>query len=194
MNGGTSSRRHLLVGITGTPASGKSTFASSLSKATGMRKIEINAVLGGSSSLYRRSKAGERVAKLKPLERRLRSLTAGTDAILVGHLAQELDLPYDCMIVVRAGIRTLADRMRARGYNLPKTRENLACEALDCCAPAGARRCGDVFEVETDREKAAMVRAVVLGSWRTGLRPLRRRKNKMPQFAAFIRKNRGMGL
>ncbi len=184
----------ILIGVTGTPAAGKSTFAASLSRATGIKSIEINSVLESSHSFYWKSKDGEKVARLKPLGKRLAAMTEGADAILVGHLAQELDLEYDCMIVVRAGIPVLAKRMGSRRYGLAKIRENLACEAVDCCAPRLPRLAGRVFEVETKAEKAEMIRAVVLGSWRAGVRGLRVQKNKMPEFEAFIRKHRYMGL
>lgn len=186
--------RHILIGITGTPASGKTFFAASLSRATGIEAVEINSVIKTRKSFYTEAKNGEKVARLKPLERRLRELTSDKDVILVGHLAQEMDLPYDCIVITRASIPLLARRLRARGYGLPKIRENLTCEAIDCCAQKAEGLTRNVFEVETREEKAEMIRSIVLGTWRKGGTKLRKQKNKMPEFESFIRRNRRMGL
>ncbi len=187
-------KRHLLIGITGTPASGKSRFAKALSKAAGIEAVEINSVVASSRSLYTESAGGEKIARLKPLERRLRGLTAGKSVILVGHLAQEVNLQYGCIIIVRASIPVLARRLKGRGYRPSKVNENLTCEAVDCCGIKSQELSSNTFEVETDGEKREMIRAIISGSWRHGAGRLRRQKNKMLEFEAFIRKNRRMGL
>lgn len=182
----------MLIGVTGTPASGKSTFARELSKRTGFECIEINSVLQSSRSLYDSAPNGEKVARLKPLGRRLRLMTKGKDAVIVGHLAQELDLPYGMIIVVRAEIGALYTRMRARHYDREKINDNLVCEATDYCGSVAGRVCGNVAEVGTEAEKRAAISAIAAG--RAVPAKLRLQKDRMQEFAAFIRAHKKLGL
>lgn len=182
----------VLIGVTGSPASGKSLFSSQLSKATGIAAIEINSVLNKTGSFSSVWKDGTKVADLKHLERALKHEIGGRDAILVGHLAQELSLPYDVVIVVRARIGILFSRMRKRGYGREKVNENLISEATDYCGSVARRSCSNVIEVETQQEKHAAIAAIKSGR-RIPAR-LREEKDKLPEFAAFIRAHRKLGL
>lgn len=182
-----------LVGVTGTPGAGKSTFARRLAKATGFSLLEVNSVIESDRALYRLSGSGEKIARLLPLGRRIRKLVKGNNTVLVGHLVQDLELKYDCIIVVRHGIADLMKRLSARGYGKPKIRENLVCEALDCCGVKAAEIAREVFEVETEREKARMLSMMRSGRWRT-TKDLTSQKDKMREFERFISKNRGIGL
>jgi broad-specificity NMP kinase len=186
-------RKAILIGVTGTPASGKSTFARSLSSKTGIRAIEINSVARRSNAFSGTMKDGTKIVNLERLERALRAELRQGNAILVGHLAQELDLPYSMIVVVREDIGTLYRRMKARRYGREKINENLACEATDCCGYAAGQRCKAVIEVETAGERRAAAAAIASGK-EGRLAAMKARKDKMREFAAFIREHKNLGL
>jgi broad-specificity NMP kinase len=184
--------RALLIGVTGTPGSGKSSFASTLSKKTGFKAVEINSVLE-SLHAYRTDRDGTKIADLKKLEKAIKKTAGKGNLILVGHLAQELDLPYSCMIVMRIGIGKLNARLERRKYGKAKLVENLVCEATDYCGAMSRKRPGPVLEIETEREKAAAVKAVKSG-FKDVAPALLRPKSKMKEFAGFIKGHRQLGL
>lgn len=181
----------LIIGVTGTPASGKTEFARALSKKAKIIVVELNDIIASRKSFYRKAENGELVVNLKPLELYVKREICRKDVILVGHLAQELRLPYSMIIVTRAEMGDMYKRLVDRGYNREKIRENMVCEAVDYCGVMARRACRDVYEAEGASEKKAIISA--LAKKRAPPSVLKREKSRAADFAAFIKRHRGLG-
>jgi|SRR5208283_3534531 len=115
--------------ITGTPGTGKSTIASLLSEKTGLELIRIADVVHKKMHL-----GPKHEVDTKKLAKHLRFLRKNKNFIVEGHLACEMKLPADRVIVLRTEPKTLRKRMEERGYGELKIEENLMAEMLDYCS------------------------------------------------------------
>ncbi len=193
-------RGRLIVGVTGTPGAGKSHFAKALSKSMHASIIEINDVAERRHAFSGRDPDGTRIADIPKLQK---ALIGEIDAqkesvVVVGHLLQEMRLPIDIVIVIRAKIRLIGSRLRKRGYGRDKLRENLTSEALDYCGNASMSKYRRVFEVESEAEKRMVIKALSRAKPDTSiLKRLDARgnpKDKMAEFLSLIKKDKKLGL
>ncbi len=190
----------ICIGVTGTPASGKSTFARKLAHALNAKLIEINDVLEKAHA-YRIEKASkEKIANIPKLTNAINKELAASASgicILVGHLLPDLDINCSAVFVIRASFAVLKERMEKRGYKKQKIAENLAAEAIDYCGVNSKRASKNVYEIETDAEKKAAI-AAIKALLETGkqekLASLKKQKDKMEEFRRFISNNRDFGL
>ncbi len=184
-------RQGLFVAVTGTPGTGKSTFAKELSDALGIPLIEINSIIESYRLFSKVDIDGAKVAKIRPLTSKIKQLAKESvkngAVLVVGHLACELDIRYDIGIVVRCDLKTLEKRLEVRGYGTEKLKENLMAEALDYCGAAAEEKCGEVLEVESEADRNAV--ANYLKTKLEGKRveaPHLRRIDRMPELLGFI--------
>ncbi len=142
----------MIIGITGTAATGKSTLASMLRERMGDAAVlELNDLVRRYRLFSGKDRFGTMIVRLPALRARTMAFVSankGRDVILVGHLLPELGICVDIMIVVRAKLNTLARRMRARGYPTDKIRDNLVDEALDYCGARSEGIARELIEVE----------------------------------------------
>lgn len=144
--------RHLRVGLTGSPATGKKSVGVCLAKLTGLDFVSLNDI-AVKAKLGRRSK-GEFLVDVE----KLRASEIDTRGkIISGHL-----LPYviprenlDFVAILRCSPQVLRKRYLSRGYSSAKIEENLEAELLDiisfkCLEAYGGRK---VAEFDTTRSK-----------------------------------------
>lgn len=189
----------MLIVITGTPGTGKTSVSSLLAKkfGAGVSVIHISEFVkakrlaGGydaemksgivdSRKLGRALKA--EIAKMGGERGKADTGAAGKKGkrenilIVEGHLACEISLPADYVFVLRCRPGLLSARMESRGYGKLKIRENLLAEMLDyCTVNAMANYAGSkVIELETADSAASgtaeKIRKVVSSGGRGGLR------------------------
>ena len=115
--------------ITGTPGTGKSTISSLLSEKTGSELFRIADIVHKKMHL-----GPKHEVDINKLARHLRFLSKRKNFIVEGHLACEIRLPADRVIVLRTEPRILRTRMERRGYGKLKIEENLMAEMLDYCS------------------------------------------------------------
>lgn len=119
--------------VTGTPATGKTSVAKRLAKTTGGELISINDFVK-QKRLGRKNKMDEIEVEPGVLEKALNAELKNKKRYVVeGHLACEVRLPADAVIVLRCDPFKLMARYKRRGYFWEKTRENMLAEALDYC-------------------------------------------------------------
>lgn len=150
----------MLVALTGTPGTGKSSVARELRR-LGERVIDLNALARESRSLLRRDRErGAREVNLTRLNGLLRR--EGGRVFVEGHLSHLLGV--DAAVVLRCSPPVLRRRLRGRRYPEAKVRENSLAEALDVITVEAVGRLGEgrVAELDTTRRSAASTARVIL--------------------------------
>jgi adenylate kinase len=136
----------MIVALTGTPGTGKSSAAQYLARA-GWDVLEVNELASRHGML--RSKDPLRGSfEVDPDE--LQEALASEDyrhGILVGHLSHLLEV--DLVVVLRCHPDELARRLRGRGWPEAKVRENALAEALDIILAEAMETDVPVYEVNT---------------------------------------------
>lgn len=114
------------IALTGTPGTGKTTVAGVL-RARGYDVLDMTGYIRDNG--LREEYDAERDTYDVDVERLNDSLSGMEDMIFEGHLAHFMDV--DCVIVLRCHPDVMADRLRGRGYDDAKVRENVQAEVLD---------------------------------------------------------------
>ncbi|HJH31819.1 MAG TPA: adenylate kinase [Methanosarcinaceae archaeon] len=139
----------MLIGLTGTPGTGK-TSASELVKAyCGYRVIHLNKLIR-EKHLY--SGVDEvrdtLVADMDKVSAHVSGLIGESDAVTIldSHLSHYI---ADIVIVLRASPGVLGERLSHRDYSQAKISENVEAEALDVILVESVEWCEKVFEIDT---------------------------------------------
>ena len=136
----------MLVALTGTPGTGKST-AAELIRRRGLEVVEISdLVRSGKVSTVLDEERDSLEVDIDELDDTVRKELAGRDAVLVGHLSHFLSV--DLIIVLRCRPSVLADRLRARGWSEAKVRENLEAEGCDVILVEAVESDAPVAEID----------------------------------------------
>ena len=168
----------MIVALTGTPGTGKSTVSQYLRK-DGYQVLDINEiVISKNFILDYDDKRDTSEVDLKALNEYIQvQLTSGlkvntnasdasqdTDVILLeGHIAHLLAI-IDRVIVLRCHPVELQKRLSAKGWSDVKVRENLEAEAVDAITIECIDKYGQdkIFEIDTTKAKPKKVSESVL--------------------------------
>lgn len=188
--------------MTGTPGTGKSTFAKRLAsglEASGAQSsiIEINDLVNRHRLYSGRDRTGAKIVRIPQLNRRLsKEIRAAKGvAIVVGHLVPELNIGQSITIVTRLDLKPLERRLKARRYGRDKIREDLVSEALDYCGANSARNGVEQYQVETDGEKRAAIRYLAgIATGRRAKKPKSAERRKLNQLVGLIGNGNRYGL
>ncbi|MDP2666813.1 MAG: AAA family ATPase [Candidatus Diapherotrites archaeon] len=128
-------RSPFILLITGTPGTGKTTHAAFLGK-------KLNAKVISEKTFTRRMELGKMNALTKEFEVNLQAyadalihLIGETEKNLIieGHVACEMNIPVDLVIVLRCDSKVLEKRLRSRGYSEVKIYDNVMAEENGYC-------------------------------------------------------------
>ncbi|MCL7415774.1 MAG: adenylate kinase family protein [ANME-2 cluster archaeon] len=139
----------MIIALTGTPGTGKTSICALLEMHYGI--IDLNALIKkdglhtGEDELR-----GSLVVDIDALQARVDELVKDETAtvIIEGHLSHLLT-GIDALIVLRTRPDVLAQRLANRGYPQEKVQENMEAEALDVILVEAVERHERVYEVET---------------------------------------------
>jgi adenylate kinase len=149
----------MLIALTGTPGTGKSTVALGL-QTKGWNVMEIND-LARRHGLLRSKDPARDSYELDPDELQEALDREGfEDGVLVGHLSHLLDV--EMVIVLRCHPETLAKRLETRKWPLAKIRENALAESLDIILAEAMDSGVPVFEIDTTEMSLAETEAAAL--------------------------------
>ena len=121
--------------LTGVPGTGKTTVCKHLARRIKHRCISLNNIVERYHVyFYIDKRDGSKVVNMKKLSDYVNNMLAGeTKYIVEGHLACEFFMPSNIVIVLRTHPRILERRLKRRGYNKEKIKDNVECELIDYC-------------------------------------------------------------
>jgi adenylate kinase len=144
--------RPSVIGITGTPGTGKKSVGRIVARLLGYSFLELNQVAFDSGSVLRGG--GEDGFEVDParLRNQVLHLMGNGGAVLVGHLLPHVLHRNDAgfIAVLRCSPEGLEERFSDRGYSGEKIRENIASEILDICLGEALERFGPDVLAEFD--------------------------------------------
>ncbi|MFH0956971.1 MAG: AAA family ATPase, partial [Candidatus Aenigmatarchaeota archaeon] len=120
----------MIIAVTGTPGTGKTTVSRKLSEMTGFRLVELNS-LAEKKGLYVGTdrKRGCRIVDVPGLRREVKALGKEGGAMIVeSHYAH--DMPADVIVVLRAGPAKIRERGLSKGWSREKAEENAQAEIM----------------------------------------------------------------
>lgn len=143
----------MMIIITGTPGTGKTTLTESLKEDFDACYISINSLLENYDlNMGIDQKRGYKIVdteKMIPIIDSIKEKTDKDIIIFEGHLAQ--DYPNaDLVIVLRCNPQVLKERLNTRNWREEKVDENVSAEILGICTQESYESYGDkVQEIET---------------------------------------------
>ncbi|MCD4703008.1 MAG: adenylate kinase family protein [Methanosarcinaceae archaeon] len=141
----------MLIGLTGTPGTGKTSVSRRLGAESGYRVIHLNDLIK-EEHLYSEVDEirGSVIADMDRVADRISELVDDPDemTILDSHLSHHI---ADTVIVLRTAPGELKRRLELRGYNEDKIRENVEAECLDVILVESVEWCKNIFEVGNTR-------------------------------------------
>lgn len=139
----------MVIIVTGTPGTGKTTFAKELAQKLSYAYIDLNEFAVREGCIIERD--DERDALVVDEEKLVQKIIDGferdTPAVIDGHFSHEL--PADAVekcYVTKAQLPELRKRLEARDYSKEKVQENLECEIFDICHEE-AKHKGHIIEI-----------------------------------------------
>jgi len=141
----------MIIAITGTPASGKTTVAEKVSSVLGWTLVKLNE-LAEEKNLY----CGidkKRDCKIVDIEMRKRELSKIDEhnIIIESHYAHEI--PSDVVFVLRVNPKELRERAESKNWKKEKTEENVEAEIMGICHQEAIGAGKRVIEIDTTKKK-----------------------------------------
>jgi adenylate kinase len=152
----------MLVALTGTPGTGKSTVA----KLLPYKVLDLNCMVREGLNLGVDEDRGCLEADMDALALKIKELVGASPEVIVleGHLSHHF---ASLAVVLRLSPKVLRLRLLARGYSERKIKENLEAEALDVILVEAVEQCHEVHEIDTidlhPEEVARLVVGVIRG-------------------------------
>lgn len=140
----------MLIGLTGTPGTGKTSVSKFLESKRHWKVIHLNDIIKN-EHLYTEvdEERDAVIADMELVKQRLKEIISEREnevIILESHLAHYI---ADIVIILRAYPPELKIRLKARGYSGKKIEENVEAEALDVILVEAFEWCKKVFEINT---------------------------------------------
>lgn len=147
--------RTVIISLTGTPGTGKTTVGKLLEQ-RGMHTIELSDLIK-ERNLYDSFDAERNSYDVDPevLDEAISAMKITDDCVLIGHLSHYLTC--DKIIVLRCKPSILAKRLNSRGWKESKVKENIEAEALDVILIEAVETDREVSEIDTSNLSAEEV-------------------------------------
>ena len=148
----------MIILITGTPGTGKTTVSELLAERIGAEIVHISDF--ATDDVIEGTEGETRIVDVGKLEQKIKNHIPN-DAVIDGHLSSLMDIG-DLVVVLRTEPRVLEVRLDKRGFDKKKIKENLEAEALDVCLIESLERHENTFEIDTtDRSPEGVVEDIL---------------------------------
>ncbi|PIN88012.1 kinase [Candidatus Woesearchaeota archaeon CG10_big_fil_rev_8_21_14_0_10_32_24] len=142
---------HKLIVISGTPGTGKTTWAKILAKKFGYTRLDLHDYYKDISTDYNRGKQAYDI-DLKKFEKLVNGLKK--DTIIDSHIThllpkKRVDL---CIILTCSNLKKLEGRLKERMYSKKKIRENLDAEIFQICLMEAQENGHKVITFDTSKK------------------------------------------
>lgn len=146
----------MIIAITGTPGTGKTTVAETLAEQRGMTYVSVNDLIEQEEVETEHDTERDATAVDPVSLREVMLQEIDDDSVLDGHLSHLY--PADCIVVLRCQPDMLRDRLEERDWSDAKIEENIASERLDIVLQQASADQDTVIEIDTtDRTPAETV-------------------------------------
>lgn len=145
----------MIIAVTGSPATGKSTLAKRLAEELGFEHIDLNRVIEERGwHEGRDEKRDTLIVDETMLTRRVKTLVKPKkNYIIDSHLSHFISHEMvDACIVCTCGLKELRKRLEKRGYAAEKVRENLDAEIFESCRLEAEENGHKIIIVDTSKE------------------------------------------
>jgi broad-specificity NMP kinase/uncharacterized protein (UPF0218 family) len=155
----------MIIALTGTPGTGKTSIAEELSMLTGWESLSLNALVekeGLYSGYDEKRKC--RIADTDVMFTRLDKVRREGGALIIeSHYAH--DMPADIIVSLRTNPGKLRERYSGRGWSKEKIEENIEAEIMEVCRSESAETGTRTIELDTTsgsaRESARKIAAML---------------------------------
>lgn len=149
----------MILAITGTPGTGKTSVAEETAELLEMQLVDVNDVARKSDA--EKGIDTERDAVFVDVDRLADSLDQEVSdrAVLDGHLSHHF--AADMTIVLRCDPGELQDRLRDKGWDQDKIKENIEAEALDILLQEAVSLRDTVYEIDTTGRDAHEIAEII---------------------------------
>ena len=160
----------MIIFITGTPGTGKTTVSDILKEQLKIELVEINKLVEDEKLFTGYDEEwGYKIVDIPFLCQALNDMISKSeeDLLIEGHLSHFCD-GADVVVVLRAAPNILRKRLQSKGFKESKIRENITAEALDICAyEAFQNYQNKAHEIDTSlktpQEVADMIEQILMG-------------------------------
>lgn len=140
----------MIVLITGTPGTGKTTLARALAQKLNIKCYSISELVDEEVVAgYDRERESFEI----DVERLFKKISHIKSGIIEGHMAHLLPFENATVIVLRTHPEVLQERLKRKGFSERKIKENLEAEALDVCLVESLEMHRRVYEINTSNLK-----------------------------------------
>jgi len=139
----------MIIAISGTPATGKSTVAKLLAKKLGCKYIDLNRI-AEKKNLYAGydSKRGVKIVDIDLIENEIKTMKV--DLVLDSHYSHEIE--NDLTVILRTNPRELRERMKKKNWPEKKIEENVQAEIMEICKAEAFELGRKVLEIDTTKK------------------------------------------
>ncbi len=140
--------------VTGSPGTGKTTFAKKLAKKFDYKYVDVNKII--SERNLEESYDKEKKCKIIDTDELnkvlIKMIKKNNNLVIDSHLSQYLPKKYvEKCYVTKCNLKELEKRLKKRKYSKEKIRENLDAEIFDICLTEAKEQRYDIEIVYTDR-------------------------------------------
>ncbi len=148
----------MIIAITGTPGTGKSTFSKLLSEKLDYTLLDVNEFIKDHSDVVEGFDE-ERDAKIIDVEllnsyvQKYIDENNVVNLVIDSHLSHYFSRDYiDLVVIMKCDISVLKARLLERGYHEEKIKENIECEIFENFLTEAREMTHNVFQIETTTE------------------------------------------
>lgn len=126
----------MIIIVTGTPGTGKTTVSKKISKKYNHKYLNVNPIITKNKlSVGYDKKLKTKIINTKKLNKELiKVIKKEKNLVIDSHLSHYLPKKYvDLCIITKCDIKKLKQRLKKRKYNKIKTEQNMQAEILDIC-------------------------------------------------------------